>query len=199
MSGGYIVFIVFSYPISPIATTDLNMLTLFCGGCINKFVVMQARYSPLCSFHLLHLDPRRFCPLHTLVNEDTSQMVRNLIYIPDQGSYISNQGSGLKKLGILFSPNSTRLDHQARFFLSKPSPICDQAWVKPNFHVQFSGRASFFWTLGKKIRPLSNLLFIADRKFLSKPGQHISWNDILRTGKVHHVGQPINRYIHVKY
>ena len=155
----------FSYPISPIATTDLNMLTLFCGGCINKFVVMQARYSPLCSFHLLHLDPRRFCPLHTLVNEDASQMVRNLIYIPDQGSYISNQGSGLKKLGILFSPNSTRLDHQARFFLSKPSPICDQAWVKPNFHVQFSGRASFFGLWVRKFNLYSTYCLLPIENF----------------------------------
>ena len=71
-------------------------------------------------------------------------MDRNLIYIPYQGSYISNQGSGLKKLGILFSPNSTRLSHQVGFFLSKSSPICDQAGLNPIFHVQFLGRASFF-------------------------------------------------------
>ena len=46
--------------------------------------------------------------------------------------------------------------------------------VKPNFHVQFLGRAGFFGgILGKKSRPLSNLLFIAGRKFLSKLGQHL--------------------------
>jgi len=135
----------FSYPISPIATTDLNMLTLFCGGCINKFVVMQARYSPLCSFHLLHLDPRRFCPLHTLVNEDASQMVRNLIYIPDQGSYISNQGSGLKKLGILSSPNSTRLDHQARFFFNpSPARYVIRLGLNPIFMYNFQVGPVFF-------------------------------------------------------
>jgi len=144
MSGGYIVFIVFSYPISPIATTDLNMLTLFCGGCINKFVVMQERYSPLCSFHLLHLDPRRFCPLHTLVNEDASQIVRNLIYIPDQGSYISNQGSGQKKARHSLQPELDSTWPPGRIFLSKPSPICDQARLNPIFHVQFSGWAIFF-------------------------------------------------------
>ena len=134
----------FSYPISPIATSDLNMLTLFCDGCINKFVVMQARYSPLCSFHLLHLDPRRFCPLHTLVNEDASQMVRNLIYIPDQGSYISNQGSGLKKLGILSSPNSTRLDHQIRFFYPSPARYVIRLGLNPIFMYNFQVGPVFF-------------------------------------------------------
>ena len=63
----------------------------------------------------------------------------------------------------------------------------------------FQGGPVFFWILCKKIRPLFNLLFIANRKFLSKLGQHISWNGILHMGKVHHVGRPIIRYIHVKY
>ena len=71
--------------------------------------------------------------------------------------------------------------------------------VKPNFSCTIFRSGQFFWILCKKIWPLSNLLFIADRKFLSKLGQHISWNGILQMGKVHHVGRPIIRYIHVKY
>jgi len=126
----------FSYPISPITTTDLNMLPLFYGYCINKFVVMQAKYSPLFWFHLLHLHPRSSAH-YTLVNDDTSQMVHNLMYIPDQGS-------GQRKARYPLQPELDPTWPPGRiFFYPSPARYVVSS-VKPNFHVQFLGRAGFF-------------------------------------------------------
>jgi len=183
----------FSYPASPIATTDLNMLPLFYGCCTNKFVVMQARYRPLSSFHLLKLHPRSSAR-YTLVNEARC--------ISDSPRLTIHTWSGAEsKKSSVFSLTRTRPDPAtSRILLSKPGPICGQVGLNPIFHVQFSGSAVFFGILGKKSLALSNILFLVGRKFLSKLVNILVGLGILDvSGQVHWVGLPIIRYIHVKY
>ena len=127
----------FSYPASPIATIDLNMLPLFYGCCTNKFVVMQARYSPLCSFHLLHLDPRRFCPLHFSQWRCISDGPQLNIHTWSGVIYISNQGSSKKKARHSLQPELNPTWPPGRIFLSKPSPICDRARLNQFFMYNF--------------------------------------------------------------
>ena len=171
----------FSYPISPITTTDLNMLPLFYGYCINKFVVMQAKYSPLFWFHLLHLHPRSSAH-HTLVNDDTSQMVHNLMYIPDQGS-------GQRKARYPLQPELDSTWPPGRIFFIQAQP--DMWLVRLNLIFMYNfqvGPVFLGGILGKKSRSLSNLLFIAGRKFLSKLGQHIGWTGVFRSCRVRFIG-----------
>ena len=130
----------FSYPASPIATTDLNMLPLFYGCCTNKFVVMQARYRPLSSFHLLKLHPRSSAR-YTLVNEARCISDGDLLYIPDRGL---SQRKARYSLQRELDPTRP----PGRILLSKPGPICGQVGLNPIFLVQFLGWAIFFWNFG---------------------------------------------------
>ena len=126
----------FSYPASPIATTDLNMLPLFYGCCTNKFVVMQARYRPLSSFHLLKLHPRSSAH-YTLVN-----VVRDLLYIPDRGL---SQRKARYSLQRELDPTRP----PGRILLFKPGPICGQVGLN-HFSCTIFGFGRFF--LGFQVR-----------------------------------------------
>ena len=184
----------FSYPASPIATIDLNMLPLFYGCCTNKFVVMQARYRPLSSFHLLKLHPRSSAH-YTLVNEARC--------FSDGPRLTIHTWSGAEsKKSSVFSSARTRPDPATRsdsFIQARPDMWSDQ--VKPNFSCTIFGFSHFFFgILGKKSLALSNILFLVGRKFLSKLVNILVGLGILDvSGQVHWVGLPIIRYIHVKY
>ena len=124
---------------------------------------------------------------------DASQMVRDLLYIPDRGL---SQRKARYSLQRELDPTQP----PGRILLSKPGPICGQVGLNPIFHVQFSGSAVFFGILGKKSLALSNILFLVGRKFLSKLVNILVGLGILDvSGQVHWVGLPIIRYIHVKY
>jgi len=146
----------FSYPASPIATIDLNMLPLFYGCCTNKFVVMQARYRPLSSFHFLLLP--RSSDRYTLVTEDASQTVGNLLQI---GMHVETWSQFEVKF---------RLDQRKTWYLF----LCqNQVW--PHHRVgsfcqaqpdMWSDRVGF---VSGRVKP--NL----SQKFQPEPSLHIGW------------------------
>jgi len=69
---------------------------------------------------------------------DASQMVRDLLYIPDRGL---SQRKARYSLQRELDPTRP----PGRILLSKPGPICGQVGLNPIFHVQFSGSTVFFW------------------------------------------------------